>query len=1133
MNTRRILPFLLLMSSFTQLFSQNSFYIPTGPDWKGTDLNGQTHQLYDYLNQGKIVFLDVFSTWCGPCYSYQQSGKFKELYNQYGPNGANTVRVFALEADPGTGIPQLYGTPPLTQGNFVAGTPYPIIDLPRIDEAFYVDGYPSLYCVCPDRTTYSLSHNWSAAQLYEEALDSCTQMNFLRTRIDTVMPQRCKSDNNGEIRMSVLSGVAPYTFHWNNGDTTQHLSGLPGGHYVCTITDAMGKVGKASAYVPKPQDSLILNLSVEHLNCTWPGENNGLLSAYASGGITPYSVKWSTGVSAYTIENLSAGFYDMTLTDAYGCSITRDSIELRPKYQPVAMLAPVTPINCLQSSSVLNGAGSTLFPFDSIIWRKPDGTWVPSQSLTFTATTPGQYRLLLSNFSSGCFSSAYASINLDTIRPMAEAGPAKNQNCSGTPITLQGSGSGSGPLSYIWSSATGTILSGGNTAVPTVSGAGTYTLTVTRNLSGCTRSDATTVTVLNQTPTVQAYATVINCNNPSATLSATSSVPNSTFKWTGPGNFSSTLNPATATQPGTYTLTTTGSGGCSTTSTVTVVADLAPPQVVILPPQTITCNQPGVTLTATATPAGASFSWTGPNVFSAIGPQPTVHYGGVYTVVAGLPNGCTASSSVTVLTDQAMPQLTVLTPDVLSCNTQSVDLHAQSLTADATFNWSGPNGFSAIGSQTSASQPGAYTVVATAPNGCTSSSTVAVNADQSTPVISIESPGILTCAQTSVVLSAATSGNGPFVWFWSTTNGHILSGTDSPNPVVNAPGNYQVQLTNVATGCSSIATIQVQSAAPPQVQATQVQAASCPDATDGVASVSVSQGTPPFNYLWSNGQTNQQATELAPGTALVTVSDAAGCSVQIQLEISWVDDVAPTLQCPANQTVSYCQNSVAYELPSATDNCTINQPLALLEGLSSGQVFPEGTTTIVYQATDAGANQASCSFTVYVAPELHLSADIQADMPGAVEGAIDLSLSGGLPPYLFAWTNNGQPFTNSEDLFSAPAGEYQVSITDAGGCTLVATYLVPLLSATDDLQSKLGIQLSPNPASDRIWIKTSTGQSSNLRLALYDARGVVMSEWSSVPDYLDVSKYPNGVYLLQGRSTNGLFMGASKLVIER
>ncbi len=331
MKSCRYLPLFICLIFVNVLFAQ-FINIPTAPDWKATDLNGQSHQLYDYLNQGKVVFMDIFATWCPPCYSYHQSGKFKDLHNLYGPNGSNQARVFSIETDPKTGIPQLYGAQPLSEGDYVTGTPYPIIDKPGLDDAFYASGYPTLYCVCPDRKTFSLPHNWSATALWDMAQDSCTNLNFIQTRIDTVLNERCKNDKNGEIRMSVLNGVAPYTFLWSNGSTTKNISGLSGKNYFCTITDALGKTGRAAASVPGPLDSMYLKLTQYNLRCISP---EGFLAVNGMNGMAPYSVVWSTGATTNWQENLPEGIYSVTVTDALGCVRT---IENFPE-PPCQMLA--------------------------------------------------------------------------------------------------------------------------------------------------------------------------------------------------------------------------------------------------------------------------------------------------------------------------------------------------------------------------------------------------------------------------------------------------------------------------------------------------------------------------------------------------------------------------------------------------------------------------------------------------------------------------------------------------------------------------------------------------------------------------------------------------------------------------
>lgn len=164
--------------------------------------------------------------------------------------------------------------------------------------------------------------------------------------------------------------------------------------------------------------------------------------------------------------------------------------------------------------------------------------------------------------------------------------------------------------------------------------------------------------------------------------------------------------------------------------------------------------------------------------------------------------------------------------------------------------------------------PGAYTLSVTDGEGCEESVQVLVLEDLQAPVCSFLTDVFL-CPGGSVLLSADLCVLNPLAYFWST-------GTTEPEIEVSNPGTYCVTITG-QNGCFSEYCFTVTLLPPMAIQSEIVAQPVCPGDNSGLVAVTVTGGTPPYNYLWSNGSQNTFANGLFPGTYYITVTDINGC----------------------------------------------------------------------------------------------------------------------------------------------------------------------------------------------------------------------------------------------------------------
>lgn len=139
----------------------------TATDFTVTDIDGGQHNLYSILDQGYVVILDCSATWCGPCWGYHTAGFLHDINATYGPTGSNQVRVMFYEADASTTQADLEGTGGNTQGDWITGVDYPIINetpLQLSGAKYWPLGFPTINVINPvtKEIEADLWDNWGA-----------------------------------------------------------------------------------------------------------------------------------------------------------------------------------------------------------------------------------------------------------------------------------------------------------------------------------------------------------------------------------------------------------------------------------------------------------------------------------------------------------------------------------------------------------------------------------------------------------------------------------------------------------------------------------------------------------------------------------------------------------------------------------------------------------------------------------------------------------------------------------------------------------------------------------------------------------------------------------------------------------
>ncbi|MFN6091004.1 MAG: proprotein convertase P-domain-containing protein, partial [Bacteroidota bacterium] len=335
-----------------------------------------------------------------------------------------------------------------------------------------------------------------------------------------------------------------------------------------------------------------------------------------------------------------------------------------------------------------------------------------------------------------------------------------------------------------------------------------------------------------------------------------------------------------------------------------------------------------------------------------------------------------------------------------------------------TYAWSPATGLSATNVLTPTACPTSstsYSLTVTNECGCSTTATVPITV--TTPVTPTFNPIGPICAGSVAPALPTTSTNG-------------ITGTWSPATISNvATGTYT--FTPNAGQCANTASLIVTVDNAPVVTSV-ITNPLCLGNTNGSVDVSVSGGTAPFTYQWSNGSTNQDLSNLAVGTYTVTVSSANGCTAVLSNVVATPIAVSVSITSTTNIN---CFGQSTGAVSSVGNGGTSPYTYLWSTGATTNSIsnLPLGVYTVTVTDANGCTNNTIVSATLLQQPQLNVSLPTVTNVScfGGSNGSISASPSGGTAGYNYQWSNGS--FSNSAS--GLIAGTYTVTVTDAYGCT--------------------------------------------------------------------------------------------------
>ncbi len=804
----------------------------------------------------------------------------------------------------------------------------------------------------------------------------------------------CFGAATGQATAAAMGGQPPYSYVWSTGAATPTIAGQLAGSYDVTVTDALGctAIGAAAIGQPAPLSVSIDNPAPQVCS----GESAGTLTALAGGGTPGYTYLWNTGATTPMISGLTAGAYTVTVTDANGCEETASAtIASFPDLSvDIDALTLICGIGETGQASVLVDGGAPPYTYS---WNTGEST----ESIGGLGT--GDYSVTVVD-ANGCSASDDVSILVvnDFVINVIPRNVLCNGGASGGVLVLVTGGTE--PYAYEWSTGqTGTNEIGN---LP----AGDYGVTIT-DANGCVLSETVT---LAEPPTLATTVVAddplcFGQNNGSATAVAGGGTPPYAFAWND-GQLGATAENLAA---GVYTVTVTDANTCEQTMTVELTQ---PAELTVNVSAPVIACAGDSTGFATAMPQGGvtpyQYQWSTGATTAFIDDLPA----GLYSLTVTDANECAVTVPVISITELPALMLTFDVVDIL-CSDENTGVISSNITGGAppyTYLWETGDttpGISGLG-------PGTYSLTVTDANGCEVEGSATV---VQTPGLSV---GIditpIDCAgeNTGVAAAIVNGGTGPYDYLWS--NGNIL-------PILTSlpAGTYSVTVID-QEGCSGADTVTINE--PPALQLDfTVTDPDCFEVTNGEATAIVGGGVPPYELFWSTGDTTASVSGLAGGGYGLTVTDANGCTLSDAVQIEAPDAISLNTEV----LTGVCEGEASGAVEVMAEGGT--PPYEYLWSNGANSELISGLTAGIYgvTVTDVNGCEATASVTLDAFPAPSCTVEEVSPVVDGGDGAATVTVAGGTAPFEYLWSNGD----TAQLITGLDPGLYEVAVTDANGCS--------------------------------------------------------------------------------------------------